>query len=166
MASCFPWLLLHSVPFFSFLFLILFFWLYQAVYGVSTSSPTRDPTCTPCSGSSALNHWTTREVPEPPSIDVCPPSQMEHTLSRMLKRGEQEPPTGSPNVSASSLTSQGVFDSSSLPGSGKRPGQQETMRTFPRRALRLRPGARGQAGGISLHSWCASGLLFVRMYHL
>ena len=50
----------------------------------------------------------------------------------LVKQGEQEPPTSSPNVSASSLTSQVVFDSSSLPGGGKKPGQQETMRTFPR----------------------------------
>ena len=28
------------------------------------SSPTRDSTCTPCTGGWILNHWTTREVPD------------------------------------------------------------------------------------------------------
>ena len=56
--------------------LFFFFSLYWTCYNIGSglcfhfsqgmwdlSSPTRDRTCTPCSGRQSLNHWTTREVP-------------------------------------------------------------------------------------------------------
>ena len=42
------------------LFYVLVFWPWGTW---DLSSPTRDRTCTPCSGRLSLNHWTTREVP-------------------------------------------------------------------------------------------------------
>ena len=43
------------------LFYVLVFWGPQAMWGLN--SPTRDQTCTPCTGRQSLYHRTTREVP-------------------------------------------------------------------------------------------------------
>jgi len=47
------------------------------------SSPTRDWTCTPCSGRLSLNHWTTREVPDSTALEYGFSNQENH-----LFRGE------------------------------------------------------------------------------
>ena len=77
------------------------------------------------------------------SCTLCLPLLMHYALLMCLspipdgeffqnsEAGEEEPPTGSPTVPASSLTSQVVFESSSLPGGEKWPGQQETVHTLP-----------------------------------
>ena len=43
------------------LFCVLVFWP-QGMWDLS--SPTRERTCTPCTGRQSLNHWTTGKVPE------------------------------------------------------------------------------------------------------
>ena len=46
--------------------LLLLFMFFEVVFGPrgmwDLGSPTRDRTCTPCTGRQSLNHWTTREV--------------------------------------------------------------------------------------------------------
>ena len=44
------------------------------------SSLTRDQTCAHCSGSTNLNHWTTRNIPEVTSLDVSSERPFLHLL--------------------------------------------------------------------------------------
>ena len=45
------------------------------------SSPTRDQTCAPCSGSTESNHWTARDVPYVNSFSISSPSSFTYRVN-------------------------------------------------------------------------------------